>query len=88
MPAVRVLSSSSPLATRMTSAHHIRDWPLTWVLIAVGSILFLELILAIVWIRIHNLRSKARWRRLRQRGVVIVSGAALLWTKDLRKSLA
>lgn len=83
MPAIDMLPPSSPFTARTTPGPHSHDWPLIWVLITVGGIILLELILAIVWIRIHNLRSKARWKRLRQRGVVIVSGAALLWTKDL-----
>ena len=83
MPAIDLLSRTSTLSARAAPTHHPRDWPLTWVLTVVGIILFIELVLAIVWIRVHNLRSKARWASLRQRGVVIVSGAALLWTEDL-----
>jgi hypothetical protein len=60
-----------------------RDWPLIWVLTSVSIILFFELVVAIAWIRILHLRSQARWRRLRERGVVIVSGPALVWVQDL-----
>jgi hypothetical protein len=83
MPAMDLLSQSYTLSVRAAPAHPPHDWPLTWVLIIVGLILVIELVLAILWIRVQNLRSKARWARLRQRGVVIVSGAALLWTEDL-----
>lgn len=83
MPAIKALPPCSPLTPRSTPAHYSHDWPLIWILITVGSILLLEIVLALAWLRIHNLRSKARWKRLRDRGVVIVSGAALLWTRDL-----
>jgi hypothetical protein len=52
-------------------------------LTSVSIILFFELVVAIAWIRILHLRSQARWRRLRERGVVIVSGPALVWVQDL-----
>jgi hypothetical protein len=77
------MSPATPLSPYTTPTTYERDWPLISVLIAVFGILFLEFTLAIVWIRIHNLRNKARWRRLRNRGVVIVSGAALVWVEDL-----
>ncbi|KAH3948297.1 hypothetical protein HBI56_124950 [Parastagonospora nodorum] len=83
MPAMDLPSQSYTLSARAAPAHLPRDWPLIWTLITVGVILVIELVFAILWIRVHNLRSKARWARLHQRGVVIVSGAALLWTEDL-----
>ncbi|KAH4026153.1 hypothetical protein HBH92_173650 [Parastagonospora nodorum] len=83
MPALDLLSQSYTLSARAAPAHLPRDWPLIWTFITVGVILVIELVFAILWIRVHNLRSKARWARLHQRGVVIVSGAALLWTEDL-----
>ncbi|KAL5121357.1 hypothetical protein ACEQ8H_000825 [Pleosporales sp. CAS-2024a] len=83
MPAIDAPPPHSPLSSRKTPAHPPRDWPLIWVLSALSLILSLQLVLAIAWIRVHNVRSKARWQRLRQRGVVIVSGAALLWSQDV-----
>jgi hypothetical protein len=83
MPAIGTLLPCSPLSARSTPAHDARDWPLIWVLVTVGIILLLELVLVVALLRVRHLRSEARWRRLRDRGVVIVSGAALLWTKDL-----
>jgi hypothetical protein len=68
--------------TRNHKSHHY-DWTLIWILVAVGAFLLLELGLAIAWLRIHNLRSKARWSRLREQGVVVVSGAAMVWMDDL-----
>jgi hypothetical protein len=58
---------------------HPHDWTLICVLVGVGAFLLLELVLALAWLRIHNLRSKARWSRLRERGVVVVSGAAMVY---------
>jgi hypothetical protein len=86
MPAIAIIhhSPSSPLLPRQTPAlDESRDWTLLWILITHTAILALELVLALAWIRIHNLRSKARWRRLRERGVVVVSGAAMIWAYDL-----
>jgi hypothetical protein len=83
MPALPSVRPITPLSPRTTVATYERDWPLIWVLTTVFGIVFLEFVLAITWICIHNLRSKARWRHLRERGVVIVSGAALVWVDDL-----
>jgi hypothetical protein len=58
---------------------HPYDWTLFWILVGVGVFLLFELALALAWLRIHNLRSKARWSRLRERGVVVVSGAAMVY---------
>jgi len=67
----------------MAHVTHSLDWHLLWILVAVAGILVFQGTLAIVWIRYHNLSSKARWRRLRERGVVFVNGPALLWAADL-----
>jgi hypothetical protein len=83
MPAIQKLPPCSPFFARSTPAHHARDWPLIWILITVGSILLLEAVLVVALLRRSTLRRRARWRRLHDRGVVIVSGAALLWTRDL-----
>jgi hypothetical protein len=72
----------NPFYTRNHKSHHY-DWTLIWVLVAVGALLLLELALTIAWLRIHNLRSKARWSRPREQGVVVVSGAAMVWMDDL-----
>jgi hypothetical protein len=68
----------NPFHTRNHKSHH-HDWTLIWILVGVGAFLLLELVLALAWLRIHNLRSKARWSRLRERGVVVVSGAAMVY---------
>jgi hypothetical protein len=79
MPAIsRHDTPFSPRSTRTP-----RDWELFWILLTVGLILFLEVVLAVVCIRTHNRQSKARWKRLRERGVVIVSGPAIAWVRDL-----
>ncbi|KAF2036008.1 hypothetical protein EK21DRAFT_106841 [Setomelanomma holmii] len=72
---------NTPFSPRSTPA--ARDRELFWILLAISLILFLETFLAIAWIRRHNLASKARWKRLRERGVVIVSGPAIAWVGDL-----
>lgn len=83
MPAIISPKTSSPLSPRSSPAKHPLDWELLCILVIVASILIAELILAIGSIRWHNLRSKARWKRLREHGVVIVSGPALLWAGDI-----
>jgi hypothetical protein len=72
----------NPFLTRNHKSHHY-DWTLISILIGVGAFLLLELAFAIAWLRIHNLHSKARWSRLREQGVVVVSGAAMVWMNDL-----
>lgn len=83
MPSLPILPLTSPLDLRVTPATPATDWPLLYILLAASIILALEVALVITWLRIHNLRSKARWRRLRERGVVVVSGAAMIWVDDL-----
>jgi hypothetical protein len=83
MPAIHIHPPSNPFQRLQTPVTNHRDWALIWILLTVTAVVVIEIILAIVWIRIHNLRSKARWRRLRERGVVIVNGAALVWIHDL-----
>ncbi|KAF1912540.1 hypothetical protein BDU57DRAFT_459278 [Ampelomyces quisqualis] len=83
MPSLPRRTPASPLEPLVTPAVHATDWPLIYILLTVFIILSLEFALAITWIRIHNLRSKARWRSLRERGVIIVSGAAMVWAQDL-----
>jgi hypothetical protein len=83
MPTLPIHPPNNPLTPRTTPTIHTRDVTILWILVTVLSILFLELILALAWIRIHNIRSKARWRSLRKRGIVVVSGPALIWASDL-----
>jgi hypothetical protein len=83
MPAIGTVTLCSQLSARSTPTHYTRDWALIWVLVTVGSILLLEALLVVALLHRSTLRRRARWRRLHDRGVVIVSGAALLWTKDL-----
>ncbi|CAO2656994.1 Nn.00g057970.m01.CDS01 [Neocucurbitaria sp. VM-36] len=59
------------------------DWELVYIILGVIGIVFLEILIVFGCIRLHNLRSKARWRRLRERGVVVVNGPALIWADDL-----
>ena len=66
-----------------SSGHFPIDWELIWVILGAIGIVFLEIVIVVAYIRFHNLRSKARWRRLRERGVVIVDGPTLIWADDL-----
>ncbi|KAH7076554.1 hypothetical protein BKA63DRAFT_564940 [Paraphoma chrysanthemicola] len=79
MPAI--VQHDTPFTPRSTPTH--RDWELIWILVAISVILFLEVVLPIVWIRKQNLNSKARWKRLRHRGIVVVSGPAIARGGDL-----
>jgi hypothetical protein len=73
-----------PTSAHAPAAHRSRtDWPLLWVLISVSSILIFQVLIVIAFIRWANVHSKARWRRLRQRGVVILDGPALIWTNPI-----
>jgi hypothetical protein len=70
-----------PTSTDAPPVHHSHiDWPLPWVIIGVISILLFQVFLVIALIRRENLRSKARGRELRQRGVAILDGPSLIWT--------
>ncbi|PZC98046.1 hypothetical protein A1F97_02579 [Pyrenophora tritici-repentis] len=69
--------------TRRDSQHDSTDKTQLFIILVVVGILLFETFLAIAYIRYHNLSSKARWRRLRERGVVVVNGPALIWTDTL-----
>jgi hypothetical protein len=77
MPAISITE------THIAHTAHPLDWHLLWILVIVAGILVFQCALALAWIRFHNLNSKARWRRLRERGVVVVHGPALVWAADL-----
>lgn len=59
------------------------DLPLIWILVVLASIFIFQTAAILSLLRLHNVRSKARWRRLRERGVVIVDGPTLIWRDDL-----
>lgn len=71
------------LTPKHTPNPFLIDWELLSIILVVSCIVLLEIAAALAYIRIHNLRSKARWRRLRERGVVIVDGPTLIWADDL-----
>jgi hypothetical protein len=83
MPTLPILPPIAPHSPRTTPATYTHDWNLIWILVTVFSILVLEFALALSWLRIHNIRSKARWRNLRKSGVIVVNGPTLIWVKDL-----
>jgi hypothetical protein len=63
----------------ITDIPTIPDFELFLVLTVVSSILFLQLLAVLLALRRHNVQSKARWRRMRDEGVVVVSGPAMIW---------
>ena len=81
MPAV--LLADTPLSPRSTPDRYPVDWDMFWILLAVTGILLLEAAIAIGWVCFHHTRSTRRWQRMRKKGVVVVSGPALLWVGDL-----
>jgi hypothetical protein len=83
MPIIPILPPINPLLSRTTPATYLQDWELIYILVTIAILLILELTLVFTCIRIHNLHSKARWRRLRERGVVVVNGPALIWMDNL-----
>ncbi|RYN86745.1 hypothetical protein AA0120_g7879 [Alternaria tenuissima] len=68
-----------PISTHATTAHHGTDWPLLWIIIGVTSIILFQTFIAVALIRWANLRSKARWKDLRNRGIAILDGHSLIW---------
>lgn len=59
------------------------DWQLIWIILGVTVVILFQICAVLTCIWIHNIRSKARWLRLRERGIVIVDGPALIWADDL-----
>ncbi|EOA88941.1 uncharacterized protein SETTUDRAFT_106486 [Exserohilum turcica Et28A] len=71
-----------PTTTPISQHDHNRrrlDWPLIWAVICVASILVFQILLILCCIRVAISRSKARWARLRDQGVVVVDGPTLIW---------
>jgi hypothetical protein len=66
----------------ITDIPTIPDFELFLVLTVVSSILFLQLLAVLLALRRHNIQSKARWRRMRDEGVVVVSGPAMIWVSQ------
>lgn len=63
----------------LTNAVTVPDYELLLVLATVFGILALQLTAILILLRRHNLRDKAKWKRLRLEGVVIVDGPAMTW---------
>jgi hypothetical protein len=78
-----------PASTQTLVAHRSRtDWPLLWIIIGVISILLFQTLFVIAFLRCTNIRSKARWRRLREGGVVNLDGPALIWRHPIQSGPA
>jgi hypothetical protein len=60
----------------------VPDFELFLVLTIVTGILVLQLLAVLIALRRHNVRDKAKWKRLREDGVVIVSGPAMAWVNE------
>ncbi|KAF2846823.1 hypothetical protein T440DRAFT_404927 [Plenodomus tracheiphilus IPT5] len=59
------------------------DWSVVWVLLGVTGIVLLQIAVVIAFLWDRKKRSETRWRLLRERGVVIIDGPALIWVNDL-----
>ncbi|KAF1837493.1 hypothetical protein BDW02DRAFT_565971 [Decorospora gaudefroyi] len=72
---------SLPTPSDTTHQHGSVDWLLLCIVL---GIVLLQAVLILTCLRLGIAYSKARWKRLRQRGTVIVDGpAALIWTDRL-----
>ncbi len=81
MPA---LTSDNPyLPTKHPTLRLPVDWQTLATILAVIAVLLLEICIALTWLRCHDQRSKAKWRRRRENGIVIVNGPVLVWADDL-----
>ncbi|KAF2622799.1 hypothetical protein BU25DRAFT_351535, partial [Macroventuria anomochaeta] len=58
------------------------DSELLVILTTVGGIISLQVLVVITCLIYRNYKDKAKWRRLRQQGIVVVNGPALYWTDD------
>ncbi|OAL56009.1 hypothetical protein IQ07DRAFT_186484 [Pyrenochaeta sp. DS3sAY3a] len=65
------------------TAYYPFDWELFWIILTVVAIALAEALLVCLGLVLHNRRSKARWRHLRERGVVVVNGPSLTWVESL-----
>ncbi|RMZ66684.1 hypothetical protein GMOD_00002043 [Pyrenophora seminiperda CCB06] len=74
-----ILTTATPVA----SQRDLIDRTQVYVILIVLGIILFQIALAFAYIRFLNLSSKTRWRRLRQRGVVVVNGPALIWTNTI-----
>ena len=67
---------------RPTTTPTIPDLELFLVLTIVSGILVLQLLAILLALRRHNVQSKAKWRRMRADGVVVVRGPAMIWVRE------
>ncbi|KAH8733003.1 hypothetical protein GQ44DRAFT_15365 [Phaeosphaeriaceae sp. PMI808] len=81
MPVIHL--ADNPHSPRSMPTTHSFDAELIWTLFILSGILLLQAVLGISCIHYHNLRSKARWRILRERGIVIVNNSTLVWADSL-----
>ncbi|KAH6879161.1 hypothetical protein BKA58DRAFT_436854 [Alternaria rosae] len=71
-------------SNRVPVAHlDFPDWPLFLIILGVIIILLFQILFVFALLRWSNVRGKARWKRLRQRGVVILDGPALIWANSM-----
>lgn len=67
----------------MSLVNFSADTELLIILVTVTGIITLQILVAITFLCYRNYKGKARWRRLRQRGIVLLDGPAMYWTDDL-----
>ena len=59
------------------------DPELLVVLITVASVITLQILAVVSFLCYRNYKGKARWRHLREEGIVLLDGPAMYWTDDL-----
>jgi hypothetical protein len=59
------------------------DPELSLVLIVVGGVLLLQIFAAIAILWYCDVKGKAKWRHLREQGIVVVNGPALYWADEM-----
>lgn len=70
-------------ATPTSRATYPIDWSLIWIIFIITGILFLQTVSVLTLLYLLVLRRETYWRRLRERGEVILDGPVLIWTRDL-----
>lgn len=58
------------------------DFELFLVLVTVAGVIFLQTLAVISCLYYNNYHGKAKWRRLRKKGIVVVNGPVLYWADD------
>lgn len=73
----------APGSITMSPIDFSTDAELLFVLLIVAGIVTLQVLVIISFLCYRNYKGKARWRRLRERGIILLEGPAMYWTDDL-----